>query len=63
MKRLLVWIVLLSLLVPVGMAAMPTQCEYAYYTARLQDWLFCGLVLVANAIMPDDGSGMPQGWG
>ena len=63
MRKVIVWILLLSLLAPVSMAAaMPIQCDYAYQTGKLQDWLFCGLVLIANALIDDSGDGVPEGW-
>ncbi|MBN1503455.1 MAG: hypothetical protein JW952_00160 [Candidatus Eisenbacteria bacterium] len=64
MKLVIVCLLLVSLLVPFGATALaiPFACEHAYYTHRLEDVLFCGLVLIAELIIPDDGTGVPIGW-
>ncbi|MCX5800010.1 MAG: hypothetical protein NTX17_01275 [Candidatus Eisenbacteria bacterium] len=63
MRKVILVVLLLSFLVPVGVAvALPLACEYAAETGKLADWLWCGMILVVRCIQADSGDGIPVDW-
>lgn len=50
-KLLTVTLLLVALLVPSVVSAMPSECWYAADTGKWGDWLWCGIVLVVRGFM------------
>jgi len=62
-RKVILVVLLLSFLMPVGVAvALPLECEVAYESGKLADWIWCGVILVIRGFQADSGDGMPVGW-
>jgi hypothetical protein len=56
-KLVLVVVLVLFVLSPAVVDALPWQCEWAVETGKLSDWLVCGAWLVIYQLQPGYGDG------